>query len=54
MTPEQNQRIRELPFLIDNEKDPDKLKELAAELESLLAAQLDEWKARTNRLDDQS
>ena len=36
MTPEEKARIRELPKLIANERDPAKIKALAAELEKLL------------------
>ena len=46
MSPKQTERIHQLPFLIDNEKDPDKLKAFAAELESLLVLQLNEYKLR--------
>jgi hypothetical protein len=41
MTPEDMARIRELPKLIAEEKDPAKMKVLAAELERLLSLELD-------------
>jgi hypothetical protein len=37
MTPEEEARIRVLPKLIEQEKDPEKVKVLAAELGRLLA-----------------
>jgi hypothetical protein len=37
MTPEEEARIRELPKLIADEKDNEKMKALAAELERLLS-----------------
>ncbi len=39
MTPEQEERIRTLTQLIANEKDHEKIKVLATELESLLAVE---------------
>ena len=36
MTPDEQARIRELPKLISNENDPEKMKKLAAELQRLL------------------
>ncbi len=37
MTPEERARIRQLPALIANENDPEKMKILAAELQRLLS-----------------
>jgi hypothetical protein len=39
MTSEEKARIRELPILIANENDPEKMKLFAAELERLLVAE---------------
>jgi hypothetical protein len=44
MTPEDEARIHELPKLIANEKDPDKVEILAAELEHLLRMLLESRK----------
>jgi hypothetical protein len=39
MTPEEQARLREVPTLIANERDPEKVMVLAAELQSLLIAE---------------
>jgi hypothetical protein len=46
MTSEEMLRIRQLPSLIDKEKDPAKLQLLATELENLLSEQLTEIRTR--------
>jgi hypothetical protein len=38
MSPEEKARLRELPSLIANESDPEKIKVLAVELEELMIA----------------
>jgi hypothetical protein len=46
MTPDEEARIRVLPRLIAEERDPAKLKVLAAELERLLSMKVIEIKTR--------
>jgi hypothetical protein len=45
MTPEDESRLRQLPTLIAEEKDPDRVEILAAELERLLTRKLEGQKA---------
>ena len=46
MTPAQVKRLRELPQLIADERDPEKLKLLASELRDLTSLELDEMRSK--------
>ena len=46
MTPDQVRRLHELPRLIANERDAEKLKQLAAELQELSTIELDEMRSK--------
>jgi hypothetical protein len=49
VTPDQAKRLRELPRLIAGERDPEKLKLLAAEMRDLTTLELDEMRSKFNR-----
>lgn len=49
MTPEEKARIRELPKLIANENDPEKMKVLAQELQRLLTTEARERAMRKEK-----
>ena len=46
MTPEEVDRIQQLPALIEKETDSEELKKMASELEKLLRGQLEEIRSR--------
>jgi len=54
MTPEEIVRIRELPTLIANENNPERMKTLAAELEHLLRNEIRERTEKDGSITDRS